>query len=360
MNANEMKYNLLIKYDKISSLLAPGYDDREISYLLNNAQDRVFFHIYNPLGNKYQQGFEYNEKRRRDLVELTSSINIIGSAPGTPRTGVLSGTVAYTTTAFTKKVAGDTNYKVIPITAINPVEVTGAGITLTKTRGLSRGMTIIYTGGATDTIVEILSDSSILVATGKASSTAINFTAGAGLSANQTGGHANGFGSGLNVQSKGFIFDLPPLFLYATEENCITEEELGTYIPIKPITHDYYIANIRNPYKAPYKNLVWRMDVGKSEKGSGLQDNSLATNYSSSPKRVELVTNGNKIVDYFISYLRYPRRIVCDEATPGNQVSCELDDSIHDMILDEAAKIASGITNPETYQVKQNEANTSE
>jgi hypothetical protein len=32
-------------------------------------------------------------------------------------------------------------------------------------------------------------------------------------------------------------------------------------IKVKPISHDYYLANYTNPFKSPYSKLVWRIDL---------------------------------------------------------------------------------------------------
>lgn len=42
------------------------------------------------------------------------------------------------------------------------------------------------------------------------------------------------------------------------EEQAISS---GERIKIQPITHDQYLANIKNPFKMPYGELVWRVDV---------------------------------------------------------------------------------------------------
>jgi len=67
MTATELKTEFLIGYDKVSSFAAPGYTDSEISTFLSQAQERFVKQRYTPKGNKYQDGFEETEKRRKDL-----------------------------------------------------------------------------------------------------------------------------------------------------------------------------------------------------------------------------------------------------------------------------------------------------
>ena len=64
-----MKYQALVLYDKIAGFGAPGYTDKEWSKLFTIAQENFVKSHYTPKGNKYQQGFENSEKRRKDLSE---------------------------------------------------------------------------------------------------------------------------------------------------------------------------------------------------------------------------------------------------------------------------------------------------
>ena len=61
--ANEMKFSFLLKFDSLFEYSAPAYDDRQISSLLNQAQNRVVLETYH-------SKFEADEKRRRDLEQL--------------------------------------------------------------------------------------------------------------------------------------------------------------------------------------------------------------------------------------------------------------------------------------------------
>lgn len=78
MIANEMKYNLLLLYDRLFEFAAPSYDDRQISAILTKAQLRIFKRLYLYNRNKFGEGFEKNEKRRRDLGQFVKSASISG------------------------------------------------------------------------------------------------------------------------------------------------------------------------------------------------------------------------------------------------------------------------------------------
>jgi len=255
MTANEMKFSFQLKFDSLFEFSAPAYDDRQISYLLTEAQFRVFTDHYDPLSNKTQRGFESNEMRRRDLEQFIKSASVSGG------------------------------------------EITA--------------------------------------------------------SSDQTGIHTNGT-----------FYDLPTDFLYAVEENAITTAVAGEEVNVKPVKHDEYRANIRNPYKQPYENLVWRMDYSR-----------YTPHYNPSnpatPKRTELIVGPNSsnhsspgvvpsITDYRVRYIQMPPDIVVDEVTAANQRHCVLDETLHRVIVDEAVKMAVATVNPEEYQLKVAEKTESE
>jgi len=242
MTAAEMKDEFLILYDKITNFDAPGYEDDEISRFLSRAQERLILHLYNPLGNKYNTGFEGSEQRRKDLSELMRNATI--TVPSVSQVG---------------------------------------------------------------------------------------------------------------VNTNGTFFDLPNDFLYAVSEEVLTASSNpcfdGNSIVVKPITHDEYTINKKNPFKKPYRDLIWRMDFSRTVVGTN-------------PKRHELITDGNyTVAAYNVRYLRRPQPIIVGVNTIEGLVGpldCELDAITHRAIVDEAVALASGITNPEMWQLKRAEALASE
>lgn len=83
MDANEMKYEFNVLYDKITSLSAPGYTDREVGVFLSKAEEIFVEKAYTPY-----KGFEQNEQRRKDFDELKSYVSI--TTPSAIQTGVHS------------------------------------------------------------------------------------------------------------------------------------------------------------------------------------------------------------------------------------------------------------------------------
>lgn len=228
MTSQEMNQEFLILYDKITNFDAPGYTELEISIFLTKAQERVFFSHYNPLDNKFREGFEETEARRKDLNELVK------------------------------------------------------GVTLTTP------------------------------------------------SVSQT-----------NVLPNGVFFDLPTDCLYVISEEITTsstdECKNGLRLRVKPITHDEYSINLKNPFKKPDSlNYVWRLDYQGSIH--------------------ELITDGTfDVSNYHLRYIERLTPIIIGADTVDGVIGPQdslLNQILHKRIVDEAVKIATGTTDPELYQIK--------
>ena len=243
MTANDMKFSFQLKFDSLFEFTAPEYDDRHISYLLTEAQWRVFISKYNPLADKYQKGFEGSEQRRRDLEQLIKSSTITTQ------------------------------------------------------------------------------------------------------SSSQTGVHPGGV-----------FIDLPTDFLYSIEE-AVKLSNVATESWVKPVRHDEFLSNINNPYKKPYKNLVWRMDFSRADYGEDGGDSFTGR----TPKRTEIILPfGYTLTHYRVRYLSIPPDIVCNEFQPADQRHCVLDETLHREIVDEAVAIAKAAVKPEEYQTSLTEKQRSQ
>lgn len=80
MTIVQAKDLFLILYDKVTNLDAPGYVDSEIETFFDKAALQYTKQHYNYKGNKYKEGVEATEKRRKDLSDLTKEINLIGGS----------------------------------------------------------------------------------------------------------------------------------------------------------------------------------------------------------------------------------------------------------------------------------------
>ncbi len=87
LTAGAMVTEFDIEYDMITSLDAAGYNNQEKSIFLSKAQENIIKQRYHPRGNKYGDGFEQTEKRRKDLSELTQNVLLLAAITGTGTTG---------------------------------------------------------------------------------------------------------------------------------------------------------------------------------------------------------------------------------------------------------------------------------
>ena len=217
MTAAELSYRFFLAYDKAFEGAAPGYDDKQVSTWLSNAQYRVF--------DKYYRQFERSEAARRALEPMIKSTSILSTSAG--------------------------------------------------------------------------------------------------------------------VHPNGYFINLPTDFMYAIEE-AVTLTGATSESCVKPITHDFYALNRSNPYKKPYSDVVWRMDVSSD----------------TATKKTEIITDGTAISNYRLQYLTKITDIVVDSSTPANDVDPILDSTVHDEIITEAVKIAVAATKPDEYQIAALENNS--
>jgi len=106
---------------------------------------------------------------------------------------------------------------------------------------------------------------------------------------------------------------------------------------VKPVKLDYYNRHIHNPFKKPYRDLVWRLDIGNTD------------------KRHELIYGDDvtNITHYYLTYLANPIKITLLTGTPETS-NIEISEEFHEEVIDEAIKVAlktfelNNITHPQT------------
>ena len=76
MTTQEFSSEFDILYNNIMSNAAPGLNEYEKSVFLTKAQEEILKNYFNPKGNKYQEGFDDNEKRQIDFSGLATVITI--------------------------------------------------------------------------------------------------------------------------------------------------------------------------------------------------------------------------------------------------------------------------------------------
>ena len=76
MTNQEFSNEFDVLYNNIMSNAAPGLDEYEKSVFLTKAQDEIVKNYFNPKGNKYQEGFDGNEKRQIDFSMIMRNVSI--------------------------------------------------------------------------------------------------------------------------------------------------------------------------------------------------------------------------------------------------------------------------------------------
>jgi len=129
------------------------------------------------------------------------------------------------------------------------------------------------------------------------------------------------------ILPNGTFYDLPEDFMFTIYELVFIDrpdcDGNLTEAGVKVVSHDEYSLFKGNYYKRPFANNihagVFRMYFSP--------DNGI--------KRHEILTDGTFSVDsYRMRYLKNPVDISVNRADPASQISCELDDFTHEVIVD--------------------------
>ena len=78
MTTKEFDLEFDVLYDNVTSGKAPGLNAYEKSLFLTKAQDQILKNYFNPLGNKYQEGYSDSAKRTVDFSNIMKSVSISG------------------------------------------------------------------------------------------------------------------------------------------------------------------------------------------------------------------------------------------------------------------------------------------
>lgn len=139
-----------------------------------------------------------------------------------------------------------------------------------------------------------------------------------------------------------------------TENNNLTEK---VYIKVKPITHDEFNRQEKNPFKKPDKEVIWRVDMYSIPSTDVLPGNTIDITKKAN-KIVELISPYT-IDQYKFRYVKYPEPIILvnlNTEYPYENLSiegetlartCQLNESVHREILNRAVELALEDYNPE-------------
>lgn len=119
---------------------------------------------------------------------------------------------------------------------------------------------------------------------------------------------------------------------FSSKDECINNKS----VMVKPITHDEFLVDYKNPFRKPNKNKAWRLDVSKE----------------SSNSVVEIIAHEN-LSSYHIRYVKAPKPIIVEDLTGGDftglgltingdtaVTECLLNSEIHREILNRAVELA--------------------
>lgn len=155
----------------------------------------------------------------------------------------------------------------------------------------------------------------------------------------------------IHLSSK--FFNIPDeVFLNVNESVRIISNDClnNLIIDVKPVTHDEFNTQIKNPFKTPNKNIAWRLNI------SSIAENQV----------VEIISpyNITENLEYRLRYIKYPKPIIIvnlQDAYPDEiltieglfeETECELHTEIHDEIVDRAVQLCMQDYKSEKLQSK--------
>jgi hypothetical protein len=154
--------------------------------------------------------------------------------------------------------------------------------------------------------------------------------------------------NGINTMSRFYVVP-SELFLIVNEKLKVISNDCDNnrIVNVTPFTHDEYNSQINNPFKNPDSNSAWRLNI------SNINNN----------KVVEILSVYSS-VEYQLRYIKYPKPIILGNLSviyPSENLTidnisattqCELDESIHEEILDRAVELALNDYQPQQLASK--------
>lgn len=119
-------------------------------------------------------------------------------------------------------------------------------------------------------------------------------------------------------------------------------------VPVKPITEDYYNANVNNPDKQPYEKLIWRMFVASKILLFG------GLTFFPIMYYLDYIKRPSPIIIQYANYITADGSIDGEdfEDYKTTSLDCELDDFFHRKVVDRAILIALEAAGNQRLQTK--------
>lgn len=170
------------------------------------------------------------------------------------------------------------------------------------------------------------------------------------------------------IDHRSYIFKLPDsmeiLFIINETIQFIHDEGTSVYESrqVVPISYDEYTRLMQRPYKEPLKNQAWRLLHQRAETGDTPPSISHVAEIVLNSTDIEDYSledkgdlNVNEHMKYMLRYVKRPRPIILTDLSVyssslkihGRQeeTQCELDESVHEEILQRAVELAKATWN---------------
>jgi signal peptidase I len=124
----------------------------------------------------------------------------------------------------------------------------------------------------------------------------------------------------INIYPNGKLYDASSMY-FTVDDHLLADNK---YVPIQPITHDYYQSNIKNPMRKPHNDIsFWRIDIGTEDNQNIYREIILdGKNYSS--------------VSYYASYIKLPSKIDSFDSDSNIDINDEI---IDEFVIPKALQI---------------------
>jgi|TARA_R110000796_G_scaffold236214_1_gene355449 hypothetical protein len=135
------------------------------------------------------------------------------------------------------------------------------------------------------------------------------------------------------ISQESVIYQIPNNVFLIKQEQATVLLDCGNnrIVSVIPKTHDEYNRQIKNPFKKPNSNKVWRLDYNSSEPGTNI---------------VELISS-QLITEYHMRYLKFPDPIIISNLTDGLTINgftssrtSELNREVHSEIVRRAVELS--------------------
>ena len=334
MDYQEFEDRFDVLYNNITSNQAPGLNSYEKSVFLTKAQDEILKNYFNPKSNKLQEGYDDNQKRQIDFSNITKTITCQEYASNIDKFTVNNVNISVYTNESTPSISG--------INFVNNNSADTSTASIVRDDNTLKIVVNIGSGGLDKKDLNTL----ITHAIRKWNSYEGNapLPVSSGIKADFEGTIENGSspdpvnhpfnytsssidGIISKIDSRSQVFSFPEDAMFIINER-ITSSANGL-LRVIPIDFEEYDRLMSKPYKYPTKYTAWRLI------------NSVGTRY------VEIIAPGT-LSTYRVRYVRKPKPIILANLegltingyTFDEAKGCELDDNLHEEILQRAVELA--------------------